>query len=164
MKKLLFSLIATLSLAFSAQAQQLFVMQSLTANTASNLLAGSFIIDNITVLNATTNAATLSFYDSATTSTQYVQQAYSSYTSYATNFNVIFTNEYNVIITNSYSGLFTGPTSVSISTNTRPTALAAIVPAGTTLNKDVKLITVRGLTVVPTQNATVIVTYRANNP
>lgn len=163
MKKLLLAL-ALSAISLAAQAQQLMKMTSLAADTSSNVLSGSFLVDNLTILNATTNAATVAFYDSATTTTNYVQAAYTSYASYATNFNVIFTNEYNVIITNSYSGIYTAPTAVSIATNTRPAVLTAIVPPGTTLNKDVKLITIRGLTAVPSQAMTLITTYRANNP
>lgn len=154
---ILFALALTVSTAFG---QQSMVLTPLAANTASNVLTGAKIIDNITVLNATTNAATLKFYDSGTTATNYVQAAYTSYASYATNFNVVFTNQNNVLVTNTFAGIYTAPTSNTLATNTRPAVLTVVIPANTSLNKDVKLQTILGLTAIGDQALTLITTYR----
>lgn len=158
--KLIISLFALLATLVFSQAQQTMVLTSLTANTASNIITGAKIIDNVTILNATTNAATVNFYDSSTTASTYVQAAYTSYATYSTNFNVVFTNQNNVLVTNTFVGVYTAPTANTIATNTRPALLTVIVPAGSTLNKDVKLQTIRGLTAIPDQNLSLITTYR----
>lgn len=160
--KLIKNLLAAVALfvAVSASAQQQQLLTSLTANTASNLLAKAYIIDNFIVINSTTNIATLKFYDSSTTSTTMVQAAYTSYSSYATNFSTVFTNEANVLVTNSFTGIYTAPTSNTVATNTRPAIYTLIVPASSTLTKDVRLQVMRGLTVVPNQTTTLLTTYR----
>lgn len=157
-KNLLLAAVLFVSVSVSAQQQQL--LTSLTANTASNLLASAYIIDNFIVINSTTNIATLKFYDSSSTSTTLVQAAYSSYASYATNYSTVFTNEANVLVTNTFVGIYTAPTVHTIATNTRPSIYTLIVPASSTLTKDVRLQVMRGLTVVPNQTTTLLTTYR----
>lgn len=159
MKNLL-SLVLLGILTISVHAQQLMSVTSLAANTSSNVLSSPAIIDNLTLLNATTNTAICYFFDSSTTATNYVQAAYTSYASYATNYSVVFTNEANVLVTNTFSGVYTAPTANSLATNTRPVLTALVVPAGTSLNKDVKLQTIRGLTAIPNQALTLVTTYR----
>lgn len=159
MKKLFAIALLALSV-LTTFAQEHQILTSLTANTASNILTSASIIDNFTVLNATTNNATVAFYDSATTSTNYAQAAYTSYATYSTNFSVVFTNQNNVLVTNTFVGVATLPTSNSAATNSKPALITLIVPAGTVLNKDVKIQSMLGLTAVPSQNLTLVTTYR----
>lgn len=163
MKKLLFSLITALVIPLAAHAQQSMVLTSLAANTSSNVIAQACIVDNFTVVNTTTNTCTVKFFDSATTSTNYSQAAYTSFIQYATNYNVVFTNEAGVLVTNTFAGIYTQPVSNSADTNAvRPTILTLIIPASSTLNKDVKVQVIKGLTAVPSQSCTLVTTYRIN--
>lgn len=159
-KRFLVLTISLLALAIPAKAQQLMVLTSLSANTTSNILSASAIIDNLTLINTTTNNAQVNFYDSSNTTTTRVQAAYTAYSSYSTNFSVVWTNEANVLVTNTFSGLYTGPTAVSASTNTLPLVISLFVPASTILNKDVRLHTIRGLNATASQALTLTTTYR----
>lgn len=161
MKKLLsLALLLTLPLFAQAQRSQLMVATALAANTSSNVLAAASIIDNFVVLNSTTNIVTVNFYDSNTTATNYTQAAYTSYSTYATNFSVVFTNQTGVLVTNTFVGAYTGPTANSASTNTRPLVTSLIVPASSVLNKDVTLQVMKGLTAQPDGAVRLITTYR----
>lgn len=153
------SLIAAVVLSFSASAQQMEVVE-LAANTVSNLLSTPKIIDNITVLATTTNNTIVKFYDSSAVSTSIVRAAYTRYASYATNYNVVFTNAAGLLVTNTFVGRFTAPTDVSAVTNERPKVLTLVIPASSQVSQDVTIQTLRGLTAVPTYGAIVTVTYR----
>src|SRR5690348_16407820 len=110
MKKLFLIGLIALASTIASFAQQTMVLTSLAANTVSNIVAFPCIVDNFNIVNNTTNAATINFYDSAATATNYVQQAYTSYASYATNYSVVFTNQTGVLVTNTFSGIYTAPT------------------------------------------------------
>lgn len=163
MKKL-FSLVALLiGLAVPAQAQQLMSVTSLAAHTATSVLAASYLIDNFVVINSTTNTAILRFYDSNTSATNMAQAATYSYATWATNYTVVFTNYAGVLVTNSFVGVYTGPTAaVAGATVAKPAMLQLAIPAGTTLNKDVKLLPVLGLAAQCDQAVTLVTTYRRN--
>lgn len=158
MKKILFT-IALAVLPFLAYSQQLMSVKALPAATATSVLTASAILDNITIINATTNTVTVDFFDSATTSTTMVQAAYTTYASYATNFNVVFTNQNDVLVTNTFSGIYTYPTVVAVATNTRP-KMTVVIPASSTLNKDVKAQVMKGLTAMSSDTTTLTLTYR----
>jgi hypothetical protein len=161
MKKL-FSLIALLGLlAISAKADGIVVFP-LAANTASNVLSGNFIVQAITILNSSTNTATVKLFDSATAATNVYKYAYTSYASYATNFSTVFTNEANVLVTNTFVGVYTGPTSHATNTAVLPTLYTLMVPASATLSKDITIMTSKGLTAVPDQSCSIAVTYKGN--
>ncbi len=150
-------------LTVSVQAQNFVKMSTLTAAAVSNIVSYPVIVDNFYIQNATTNAATVYFYDSSTTTTNWVGLGTTTYSSYSTNFDVVFTNAASVIVTNTFSGLYTAPTVVAAATNTMTPVLTVIVPGSTVLNRDVKLQTLRGLAVLPTQDLTLITTYRKLN-
>lgn len=160
MKKLILSLFVALS-TIAAYADGI-VLQSLTATAASNILSGAFVIQNITVLNTSTNVNTVSFWDNATNVTNVVRGAYTKYVAYSTNFSQVFTNEANVVITNTYVGLFTGPTAVSAITNAAPTLYVIMCPPSTTVSRDIQIVTTKGLTAVPSADCQVAVTYKGN--
>jgi hypothetical protein len=160
MKRLITLVSLVFALTVSIKAQESMTLTSLAANTSSNVLAFAAIIDNLTIINATTNMATVKFFDSGTVDTNYIQAAYTSYASYATNFNVVFTNQNNVLVTNTFVGLYTAPTVVAIATNTRTAIMTLVMPASAVLNKDVKLQVLKGLTAVPDQTVTLTTTYR----
>lgn len=158
--KILQKLLLLLALTVSLQAQQSMTLTPLAANTVSNILAAGAIIDNLTVINSTTNNATLDFFDTSNTATTYVQQAYSAFSSYATNFTVIWTNASGSLVTNTFSGIYTAPSAVALGTNTRPKVITLVIPASAVLNKDVRLQVVRGLAAVGNQDLTLTTTYR----
>lgn len=159
MKKLILAIV--LALPLIAQAQQQMKLSPLTANVVSNIITAAAIVDNMAVINATTNSATIIFYDhNDADSTNYVQAAYTSYTTYATNYNVVFTNATGVLVTNTFAGLYTAAVSHSASTNQRPVIQTLLVPASSVLNKDLRLQVIRGLLAVPDQDVTLTTTYR----
>ena len=149
-----------LASSFTAFGQQFETLKSVVANVATNLLTAPAIVDNFYVVNATTNAVTISMYDSGTTSTTNIQPAYISYSSWATNFTNIWVNSAGVTNSNIFSGIFTGPTTNAASTNTLPTISVLMVPASSVASKDVKLIVTKGIAVVADTNVTILTTYR----
>lgn len=160
--KRLFSLIALIGLlAIGAKADGI-VVYPLASNTASNVLAGNFVVQAITILNASTNTAIVKFFDSGTAATNVFKYVYTSYASYATNFSTVFTNEANVLVTNTFVGVYTGPTSHATNTSVLPTLYTLMVPASATLSRDVTIMTSKGLTAVPTESCTIAVTYKGN--
>lgn len=160
MKKLLSVILLAVSLVVS-KADGLSLV-SCAANTASNLVAGAYVVLNLTVLNATTNIATIKFYDSANTTTTAVKAAYTKYTGYSTNFSVIYTNENSVLVTNTYAGWYTAPVAVDAVTNSLPPIYTIMVPASSSVSRDLTLVTMKGLTAVPNQAVTVATTYKGN--
>lgn len=162
MKKLLFLSSLLLMTAFSAAAQETTEVFNLTAGTPLNLLAVPAVVSHFSVINSSTNVAILRFYDSATNTTNYVQAPYVSYSSYATNFDVVFTNQTGVLVTNTFKGLYTAPTSNAASTNTRPVIYTLGVPGSGAAEKDVRILPIRGLTALSTQDAVVSVTHTSN--
>ncbi len=137
-------------------------LTSLTSGVASNLLAGSFVIQNLTIINTSTNINIVKFWDKGTATTNVVRQAYTGYASYATNFSTIFTNEAGLLITNSFAGLYTGPTVNSAVTNAAPIIYVIAAPPGVTISRDVTLMVTKGLTAVPQYDTTAVVTYKGN--
>lgn len=160
MNKLYLSIVTSLLLVANLKAAETTV--TLTANTPVNLFTSGKAIHNITAFATSANITTLKFFDSSSTSTTMVQAAYSSISSYNTNFVQVFTNESNVVITNTFSGIWTYPTAVTVATNTLPTLKTVLIPASSDVNQNVALQTIRGLTVVPNQNAIISITY--SNP
>lgn len=166
LKDLLKSLVVAALLTFStveSKAASGILSYPLAANTSSNLIAGQYIISAITLMNASTNAVTVDFFDSSNTTTTIVTAANTSYSGYATNFSIVFTNEQRVIITNSFAGWYTAPVVNAAATNTLPKVYTMVVPGSQALTvNDVNIGTIRGLTAIPNQDSTVVVTYRGN--
>lgn len=161
MKKLITLALALLTITFAARADSIAI--TLTANVVSNLFTSGKIIDNITFTATSTNITTAKFFDSSNTSTTIVQAAYDNYAHYNTNITYVFTNEAGLLVTNNFIGVWVYPTTVSASTNTRPTLQTIVVPGSATRSKDVRILTLHGLNVVANQAGIVEVTYR-NNP
>lgn len=158
MKKLLFFLFALVSgLVTNAQNVEVF---TLTSATVSNLFSAPRIIQNVTILATTTNNTTVKFYDSSNASTSIVRAAYTSYSSYATNYDVVFTNSAGLLVTNTFDGIYTSSTSNSAVTNERPRVGVITVPASSQLSLDTQWQTIRGLSALPSANCIVTVTYR----
>jgi hypothetical protein len=160
MKKLFFSLLLALSV-IGAKADAVVIVP-LTAGVVSNIVSGSYLVDNITLISTTTNLTTAKFYDAATAITNIVRAAYTSYAGYATNYTVVFTNSATVLVTNTYSGWYTAPTSNAAVTNSRPVVYTIQSPGSSITSKDLLIGTIKGLSVVSDQDAQVAVTYRGN--
>lgn len=158
--KNLFKLLITLALGMSVVLGQ-SISQSVTGGTALNLLAsGGVVVDSITFTASTSTNTQVKVYDSSTTATNYVAAAYTGWSSYATNFDNVFTNESGILVTNSFSGRYTYPTSVSASTNERPKVLNFVVPGSGQRTKDTLWTPARGITILTSHDGIVEVTYR----
>lgn len=156
-----------LFLGLTAQAQNKTLVASLTYNTPTNLLVGGkYTILEVLFQNAHATNSTIKFYDSATSSTNYVQAAYTAYSSYATNYSTTFTNTAGIIITNTWSGTYRSSSSVSASTNERPAVLGPffIQASATTTVSDLAVSPNLGLTVYSGASGTLQITYRETNP
>lgn len=158
MKKLILSITALALLALSLKADS--VATAVTAGACSNLLSTPKLVNSITVTATTTNTTTFKFYDTSNTTTTRVQAAYSSYSSYNTNFSTVFTNEANLLVTNTFTGIWTYPTSVSASTSSLPAVVTIVIPASSQRTKTMRMQNVRGLAVVPNQDGIVEVDYQ----
>lgn len=159
--------IALLAFGFTAFGQNKTLVASLTYNTPTNLLAGGkYTILEVLFQNAHATNSTIKFYDSATSSTNYVQAAYTAYSSYATNYSTTFTNTAGIIITNTWTGTYRSSSSVSASTNERPAVLGPffIQASATTTVSDLAVSPNLGLTVYSGASGTLQITYRETNP
>lgn len=159
MKKLLIGLSALFaSFSLFAQADASLV-RSMAANTVSNYLSGKYIIDSIRIVNTSTNNATIKFYDWATAATSVVRAAYTTVTSYATNYNSVYTNSAGIVATNTYKGWYTANTTVAAVTNEQSRLGEFQVTASTTRDLPFNPVVVRGLTVLSDQAGTIEVVY-----
>lgn len=154
MKKLLGLL--TLLCAFSLRADTTVAVATAAAATA--ISTTPLTVTDMTITATTTNITTVKFFDSASLTT-YVQAAHVTYASYATNYDVVWTNENNVLLTNSFSGVYTAPTSVSVATNTIPTLYTVVVPGSGSRTKVIRLQTMKGLVAVANYGAIIEVDY-----
>lgn len=124
-----------LSLAFAANAQNIV---SVTASTTPVVALTNSATVKLLTLTATTASSTLfRFYDTKGTSTNYVVAGYSRPISYATNYNVVFTNANGIVITNTFAGIYTTTEVVSVSTNQRPILWSITIPGNSTRTIDV---------------------------
>jgi len=162
MKKLIFSILAFAGLSLSLVAQEHTDVFNLTNNSPYTLISAAKVVSNISVINNSTNVNIIRFYDSTAQATNYVQAAYTSYSSYATNYSIVFTNQTGVLVTNTFSGTYTGPTSHSASTNTLTAFYSLGVPGSGSASKDVRLLPMRGLTALSTGDAVITVTYTSD--
>lgn len=153
---LTFALVALTALMARADT---FASASLTAGTASTLLsAGGSRIFTLTFTATSANATTVKVYDSSS-GTNVIRPTYTSFVTYSTNFNSVFTNESGVVITNTFVGQFTAPVINSAVTNERP-ALATFVVTGNgqrTIELDTSV--ARGLVAVANQTGVLEVRY-----
>lgn len=98
MKKLL--LIAALVGLISSQASALTFVKVVQANTYTNLLSGSWALTQV-ILNSSVGATSGILIDSPTNGAlSYTNLPYTNITSYATNYNITWTNYYGVVQTN----------------------------------------------------------------
>lgn len=131
-----------------------------TGGTAYNVLAAPATISSISFTSTTTNPAVLYLFDTATTTTNYVQAAYSGVTSYATNMVTTWTNESGVVITNTFVGTFTTPTTVTATTNTLPVAVALVAAPNASVVRNGPVTMGVGLTAVASQPGILQINYR----
>lgn len=158
LKSLLIGLVA-LAASFALTAQT--VSQAITASTATTLLTTSgYIIDSITFTASTSTNTTVKIYDSSSATTNIVRPSYSNWTSYATNFDSVFTNESGILVTNTFSGRWTYPTTVAAVTNERPRVFNFVVPGSTQRTKETVWTPLRGVTIFTDQAGVVEVNYR----
>ena len=155
-----FSLLAGVLLLAATSAQAAVEVFALTNNTARSLFTRGVTVENISVLASTSTNTTVKFYDSATTTTNYVQAAYTGYTSYSTNITQVFTNTAGILITNTISGTYRAPTAVALATNELTKAQILMVPGSSLLSRDVgNQLYTRGITAVSDQDCLVTITY-----
>lgn len=158
MKKL-FTFLFSLLLAGNLFAQELSIVRTVTANAVSNYLSGKYVVESIRVVNSSTNNATIKFYDWATAATNVVRAAYTTPTSYTTNYNVVYTNSAGIVSTNTYKGWFTANVNVAAVTNEQSRLGEFQVTASTTRDLPFNPLVVRGLTVLSDQAGTIEIVY-----
>ena len=158
--KLLKSLFISIALAIGALAQSQTIVDMPTGGTAYNVFSTPKSVSRVQFLSSTTNAAIIKLYDSSSTATNYVQAAYNSVGSYATNVVVVTTNPSGLLETNTYPGVFTYTIANSASTNTLPVIGALLAPGSSTGSLTTPIQTLRGLTAVASQAGTLVVTYQ----
>ncbi len=163
--------LAVLLKAPAAHAQNLTTVQAVSATTPLTVLTGGkYIVSEIRFINssASSNAATVKFYDSASNDTNYVVQAATAYSTITTNYSTTFTNSSGIVVTNTFSGTYTLGTAVSASTNERPNLLGPFLvpyaPTSPTIIGSIAVAPYAGLTVYSTQAGTIQVTYRQVTP
>lgn len=159
MKKLLtslFGIFAAVSLFAQTDAS---IVRSMAAGTVSNYLSGKYIISNIRIINSSTNTATIKFYDWATAATNIVRAAYVTVDSYATNYNVVYTNSAGIVATNTFNAWYSANRTVSAVTNEQTQMGAFQVTASTTRDLPFTPLVVRGLTVLSDQAGSIEISY-----
>lgn len=164
----LFITLGLLFAGFMANAQQLVTSAAITYGTPALVLSGGgHEVTSIRFINGVATNTTLKFYDAATAITNLVRPAYTSYSSYATNFSTTFTNSAGVVVTNTWVGVYRGSTANSAVTNERTKILGPLAaPASATYQADGFVIApALGLVVLSDlASGTIEVTYRDTNP
>lgn len=159
---------ASLFLSFSALAQNKTITAALTYGTPSIVLTGGkYEILGVLFQNSVATNTVLKFYDAGTASTSVVRQAYTSYTSYATNFSTTFTNTAGIVVTNTWSGTYRAAAAESAVTNERPKILGPFAaPASAVLTVDALAVSPNlGLVALSdSASGTLQITYRETNP
>lgn len=167
MNKFLIS-IAALLVSVSAFAQNKTVTAAVTYGTPALVLTGGkYEVLGVLFQNSVATNTTLKFYDAGTASTSIVRQAYTSYSSYATNFNNVWTNTAGLLITNTFAGTYRASTSVAAVTNERPKILGPLAaPASAVLTvDDLGFSPNLGLVALSDfASGTLQITYRETNP
>ena len=162
MNKILITVLALFA-SFTVRAATLTSVQAVTAETPLTLVSGAqYLIKAVTFINPnTTNTSTIYFYDSSANSTTVVRAAYSSYTSYATNYSITHTNPAGIVVTNTTAGIYTVATTVAAVTNERPKILGPwVIPVSATyVVDDFKYAPMNGFTIYSTKAGTVQVDY-----
>lgn len=166
--KNLFLTIGLLFAALSALAQQHTTVAAITYGTPAIVLTGGgYEVSEIKFINAVATNTTLKFYDAATATTNLVRPAYTSYSSYATNYSTTHTNSAGIVVTNTWSGIYRSSTANSAVTNERTKILGPFAaPASATTTLDGFNVTpALGLVVLSDlASGTLEVTYRETNP
>ena len=134
----------------------------LTANTTASLLSGRYLVEQFYYVNSSTNPATIKLYDAATAITNVVRPAYSSILTYATNYNVIFTNIDGVIHTNTLSGQYSVTVANLAVTNERTRLIQFTVPGSASLAIPAQALVANGVSALSDQTGTIMFTYRGN--
>lgn len=159
MKKLLTSLFGIFAAASLFAQTDASIVRSMAAGTVSNYLSGKYIISNIRIVNSSTNTATIKFYDWATAATNIVRAAYVTVDSYATNYNVVYTNSAGIVATNTFNAWYSANRTVSAVTNEQTQMGAFQVTASTTRDLPFTPLVVRGLTVLSDQAGSIEISY-----
>ena len=150
----------------TASAQDSILSATYTAGTPTNLLSGGkYLVKDILFISSSNATTSVKFYDSAG-STNIVRAAYTNFTSYATNYNVVWTNSSGILVTNTQTGVYRQSVPVSASTNEAP-ALAGpflITALGTRTISDVNVIPVNGFTLMSAGAGIVEIVYEKLSP
>jgi len=160
----LFITLGLLFAGFLASAQTKVTTAALTYGTPALVLSGGgHEVTRVKFVSGAATNATLKFYDAATATTNLIRPAYTSYTTYSTNYSTTFTNSAGVVVTNTWVGTYRQDVSNSAVTNERTKILGPFAaPASTTTEVDGFIVsTALGLVVLSdTASGTIEVTYR----
>jgi len=168
MKKLLLSFLAILALSVTAKAQDSQLVSAVSAATPATLLTGGkYTITSLKFVNAnTTNSGSFWFYDTTASATNIVRPAFTSYTSYATNFTTTFTNSAGIIVSNIWAGTYRQSVANAAATNEAPKIIGPfVVPVSSVTEIDpVAVMPYVGATIYSTVAGTLQTTYRTTLP
>lgn len=166
--KNLFLTLGLLFAAFSASAQYKSTTAALTYGTPALVLSGGgHEITEVKFINGVATNTTLKFYDAATATTNLIRPAYTSYSSYATNYSTTHTNSAGIVVTNTWAGIYRASTANSAVTNERTKILgpfAAPASATTTLDGFVVAPALGLVVLSDLASGTIEITYRDTNP
>ncbi len=168
MKKLLLSFLTILSLSATLQAQDASLVSAVTAATPATLLTGGkYTITSLKFVNAnTTNSGQFWFYDTPSNATNIIRPAFTSYTSYATNFTTTFTNSAGIIVSNIWAGTYRQSVANAAATNEAPKIIGPfVIPVSSVTEIDpVNVMPYVGATVYSTVAGTLETQYRITYP
>lgn len=155
-----------LALAHAAIAADFVASYAIVDRTPTNILSGGkYVITDVLFISSTNATQNVKFYDSTGITTNYVQAAYTNYTTVSTNWTTTFTNATGVIITNTFTGISHVPTAVALATNELPAKLQFLVAgSGTRQLSGLAVQPTRGITVYATGYGTLEIGYRKIEP
>lgn len=137
---------------------------SVAANTVTNLVSGNYRVNDLYFYNpSSSNTATLKFYDSATSITNWSRPAFYSQITYETNYWVTYVDPAGITRSNQFKTLYTGSVSNAPATVERTKLAQFAVPPGYRLLLPVDLIVANGFTVLSDAAGTLSATYRPQN-
>ena len=136
------------------------ISANVSATTPLTVLTGSYVITDFLFVNSTNVAGTVKFYDSASNGTNYVQGAYTSYSTVSTNWSNVFTNATGIVITNTFTGIANVGTVHEESTYELPARLSFIVTGSGSRAIERVFQPVRGATIYSTVPGVIELTYR----
>lgn len=136
-----------------------------TATPTNILSGGKYVITDILFFNGTNVTTSTKLYDSTGVTTNYVQGAYTNYSTISTNWSTTFTNATGIIVTNTFTGITHVPTANAASTNELPAKFLFLTAgSGSRQVSGLAIQPARGIVVYSTGPGTLEIGYRQIEP